>query len=210
MSSDELSWGRVEEAMRAWRYLKRWKPDEVFGRVIVEETAIAELVELGFSFEEAQASRVYHCRANRLGITQPEPLTLCETGWMEEWLRELEHREKQPVEAPKPRWDAVPCKLWLGSVLVKEFRPLADNAIPVLTAFQERDWPYSVDDPNWGKHFDDEQSYGVKDKFETIHTLNNGAKGIRFFGPGETKKIAWSVGDKLARPSRKKGKNPRN
>ena len=56
MSSDRLSWDRVQEALREWRNLKAWKRDEAFGQVIVRDEAIAELVESGFSTEEAQAS----------------------------------------------------------------------------------------------------------------------------------------------------------
>jgi hypothetical protein len=51
-------------------------------------------------------------------------------------------------DAPeKPRWDSTARKLWLGPCLVKEFLRPSVCQVLILEAFEEQDWPESIDDP---------------------------------------------------------------
>jgi hypothetical protein len=48
-------------------------------------------------------------------------------------------------EELKPNW--ANRELWLGDKLIKRFRQKVGNQETVLAAFQEEDWPHSIDDP---------------------------------------------------------------
>jgi hypothetical protein len=51
-------------------------------------------------------------------------------------------------DAPeKPHWDNTARKLWLGSCLIKEFPRPSVCQVLILEAFEEQDWPESIDDP---------------------------------------------------------------
>lgn len=47
----------------------------------------------------------------------------------------------------KPRWDAARRELSLGGRMVKQFHVPARNQELILSAFQQEDWPESIDDP---------------------------------------------------------------
>jgi hypothetical protein len=73
-----------------------------------------------------------------------------------------------------PRWNREQGKLWLGEVLLKEFRDDADNVKPVLDAFEKAGWESRIECPF--------PPVGpVKERMEnTRKSLNKKLKRIRF------------------------------
>ncbi len=59
----------------------------------------------------------------------------------------MQTQTNSPPRDAIPAWDGRCRQLWLGEVLVKEFRQLARNQEAILAAFQEEGWPPCIDDP---------------------------------------------------------------
>src|SRR5437870_5015237 len=47
----------------------------------------------------------------------------------------------------RPSWQAKPRELWIGKILVKQFRRPAPVLELILAAFEEEGWPSHLDDP---------------------------------------------------------------
>jgi hypothetical protein len=100
---------------------------------------------------------------------------------------EMKHAEGLPL----PVWDKQRGELWLGNTLVKRLRRLkvATNAILILDAFQELGWPECMDDPlPPNQNLRQSRTKRLQD---TIKSLNNNLKLIRFRGTGRGNEIAW-------------------
>lgn len=93
----------------------------------------------------------------------------------------------------RPRWDPECHRLYVGNVLVKEFKLPSPNQGTVLMAFEEDDWPQRIDDPL-------PPSGEVDPKLRlrsTIKSLNRNQKKrlIRFMGDGSGQGIIWERSD---------------
>jgi hypothetical protein len=55
--------------------------------------------------------------------------------------------EPSELSAFRPSWNAGVNRLFLGKLLVKQYRRPAPNQQRILSAFQEEDWPERIDDP---------------------------------------------------------------
>jgi hypothetical protein len=95
----------------------------------------------------------------------------------------------QPLVDPKPSWVKERNGAWVGELrigdrVVRKLRAKAENVIAVLDAFEEKGWPDAIDDPssqdNWQR------------RHETIRSLNQGLKVIRFHGDGTNRRIKWT------------------
>jgi hypothetical protein len=96
----------------------------------------------------------------------------------------MERTRKKSV----PVWDAVRRHLWLGPVLVKQFRQPAKNQETILAAFQEECWPPRIDDPLPGGDNQDAQDR----LHDTIKRLNRQTvRLIRFLSDGTGQGILW-------------------
>ncbi len=97
------------------------------------------------------------------------------------------------VKRPLPFWDASNRRLWLGELLVKEFRRPATNQITVLWVFQEEGWTGShIDDPLPRDDLDTDAD-AKRRLHDTIRNLNRGmlAGTIRFHGDGTGEGVIW-------------------
>lgn len=92
-----------------------------------------------------------------------------------------------------PHWDSQSRRLWLGGLLVKEFRQLAPNQTCLLDVFQEQGWATAhIDDPLPSLPGETEES--AKQRLqETIKNLNRGLLPgtIRFRGDGTGQGVRW-------------------
>jgi hypothetical protein len=92
-------------------------------------------------------------------------------------------------QGTKPRWDKLLRELWVGPVLVKQFRVPASNQDRILTAFQEQGWPPAIENPL----VDDGDLDGVSQLQFTIRRLNGCQHRpiIHFFGNGTGAVVGW-------------------
>jgi hypothetical protein len=94
----------------------------------------------------------------------------------------------RPKRRRRPRWDARRRQLWLGKVLLKEFRQPAPYQTALLDAFQRRGWSSQFVknplEPMPGEGTEEAQ----RRLHDTIKNLNRGlpAGTIRFRGNGGT------------------------
>src|SRR5205823_8333838 len=97
--------------------------------------------------------------------------------------------KKNKSMAPLPRWDSECRELWLGDVLVKQFRVPAPNQESILNAFQEEGWPRRIDDPLTPQHNQDPKCR----LHDAIDRLNRSQKKrlIRFRGDGKGEGVLW-------------------
>jgi hypothetical protein len=101
---------------------------------------------------------------------------------------------KTPVPKPSnlvPHWDSDDRKLYVGDLVVKEFRVLSPNQEAILSAFEEEGWPHYVDDP-LPPAPDQNPKHRLRD---TIKWLNSNQKNhlIRFRGDGTGERIRWEL-----------------
>src|SRR5262245_37573431 len=106
----------------------------------------------------------------------------------------LRPADRAPAPPPRPapahpRWDADRRILWLGNILVKQFRLAAKNQELLLAAFEEEGWPIHIDDPLPPRP-------GVDSKrrlHDTINRLNRHQRrqAMRFQGDGTGCGIRW-------------------
>jgi hypothetical protein len=115
-----------------------------------------------------------------------------------------------PTAAPEvqanhqaPRWDLLRRELWVGKVLVKQYRVPAPRQEMVLTVFQEENWPPRIDDPLPPQTAIDPK----RQLHATISSLNRSQKQalIQFRGDGSGTGVLWelNLGD---RPVEEKGR----
>jgi hypothetical protein len=92
---------------------------------------------------------------------------------------------------PKPRWDPARRELSLGSRMVKRFHVPARNQQLILSAFQNKDWPESIDDPLTGE-IDIDPKTRLND---AIYRLNRKQLAclIRFHVNGNGSSVHWSL-----------------
>jgi hypothetical protein len=64
-----------------------------------------------------------------------------------ELVRQLDASPQRLPSPGPPRWVGSRRQLWLGPLLVKEFRQPADCQERILAAFEEEGWPARIDDP---------------------------------------------------------------
>jgi hypothetical protein len=88
-----------------------------------------------------------------------------------------------------PRWDGDRRMLHFGGQIVKQYRLRAANQETVLTAFQEENWPYKIDDPLLPL-----PDMSPKRRLnETIKALNSNQNRflLRFRGDGTGQRVCW-------------------
>jgi hypothetical protein len=91
----------------------------------------------------------------------------------------------------KPQWDPTRRKLSFGGQMVKQFHVPARNQELILSAFQQQDWPESIDDPLSGE-IDIDPKIRLND---AIYRLNNKQLAclIRFHVNGHGSSVHWSL-----------------
>jgi hypothetical protein len=94
-----------------------------------------------------------------------------------------------------PRWDAEDRTLYVGSLVVKEYRVRSPNQEAVLAAFEEEGWPHYIDDPLSPAG---EQSPKQRLR-DTIKCLNANQKNriLRFRGDGTGERVRWELLDAI-------------
>jgi hypothetical protein len=98
--------------------------------------------------------------------------------------------KSNPKSSLKPQWDAARRELSLGGRMVKQFHVPARNQELILSAFQEKNWPESIDDPLTG-------GIGIDPKTrlnDAIYRLNHKQLVclIRFHVNGHGSSVHWS------------------
>ncbi len=92
-----------------------------------------------------------------------------------------------------PRWDREQRRLWLGPLLLKEYRQPAPNQTALLEVFQEQSWFVThIDDPLSPQTGEAEED--VKRRLRaTIKNMNRGLPPgtIRFRGDGTGEGVVW-------------------
>jgi hypothetical protein len=84
----------------------------------------------------------------------------------------------------RPHFDASTGELTLRGEMVREYAKRAKNCFAVLSAFEESEWPPCIDDPlRDGKN--------AERLNNTVRSLNNGLRGIRFHAAGDGESIRW-------------------
>jgi len=93
-----------------------------------------------------------------------------------------------PKRRPRPHWDALTRRLWLGKVLLKEFRQPAPYQTALLDAFQRRGWSCPFVKSPLAPTPGDGAGDALRRLHDTIKNLNRGlpAGTIRFRGNGGT------------------------
>lgn len=99
--------------------------------------------------------------------------------------------KSHPKASVKPQWDAARRELSFGGQMVKQFHVPARNQELILSAFQQRDWPESIDDPLAGE-IDIDPKTRLND---AIYRLNNKQLAclIRFHVNGHGSNVHWSL-----------------
>jgi hypothetical protein len=95
--------------------------------------------------------------------------------------------------ADLPHWDAGCRRLWLGGVLLKEFRQPSPHQTRLLDVFQEQGWAIThIDDPLLIEPGEREED-AKRRLHDTIKNLNRGLpRGtIRFRGDGTGQGVLW-------------------
>ncbi len=114
------------------------------------------------------------------------------------YLRRLRTRARQDRKVrrprrPLPRWEPQSRRLWLGHVLVKDFRQPAPYQTRLLDVFQEQGWrPQHSDDPLPRAAGEGEEEARRRLR-ETIKNLNRSlpAGTLRFRGDGTGQGVIW-------------------
>ena len=90
-----------------------------------------------------------------------------------------------------PQWDCEDRILYVGEMVVKEYRVLSPNQEAVLSAFQEEGWPHYIDDP-LSPVPDQNPKQRLRD---TIRCLNANQKNqlVRFRGDGTGERVRWEL-----------------
>jgi hypothetical protein len=100
-----------------------------------------------------------------------------------------------------PHWDADARQLWLGGVLLKEFRQPAQNQTALLDAIEARGWVIGHVSNPLPRERDESETEAQERLHETIKNLNRGMppRTIRFRGDGSGRGVWWefSGGDFL-------------
>jgi hypothetical protein len=96
-----------------------------------------------------------------------------------------------PKSAHLPRWDTDDRTLYVGDLIVKEYRVRSPNQEAVLSAFQEEQWPHYIDDP-LSPVPDQSPKQRLRD---TVKRLNENQKNhlIRFRGDGTGERVRWEL-----------------
>jgi hypothetical protein len=99
--------------------------------------------------------------------------------------------KSHPRACLQPRWDPARRELSLGRRMVKRFHVPARNQELILSAFQDRDWPESIDDPLTGE-IDIDPRTRLND---AIYRLNRKQLAclIRFHVNGNGRSVHWSL-----------------
>ena len=99
--------------------------------------------------------------------------------------------KSHPAASLKPQWDAARRELSLGGRMVKQFHVPARNQELILSAFQQDDWPESIDDPLTFE-IDIDPKTRLND---AIYRLNHKqiACLIRFHVNGHGRSVHWSL-----------------
>jgi hypothetical protein len=95
---------------------------------------------------------------------------------------------------PLPVWDCKSRRLWLGDLLVKQFRQPSPNQTAILDVFEEEGWEnFHIDDP-LPIAVDETQEDAKRRLHHTIHNLNRNllANTIRFHGDGTGQGVIWA------------------
>jgi hypothetical protein len=118
---------------------------------------------------------------------------------IKEWRDALSH-ESHTIDSgartpprTKPHWDADLGRLWVGDLLVKEFKEAAENQRRVLEAFQEEDWRHRIDDPTYHRAGEPNRRRQRRRR-DTITGLNDAHinPGVIYFrGDGTGDGIIW-------------------
>jgi hypothetical protein len=98
-----------------------------------------------------------------------------------------------PQTSLKPQWDATRRELSLGGRMVKQFHVPARNQELILSAFQDEDWPETIDDP-----LSDEIDIDPKTRLnDAIYRLNRRQLAclLRFHVNRHGSGVCWSLGD---------------
>jgi hypothetical protein len=107
--------------------------------------------------------------------------------------QEAAQQVREPLASGKstwaPRWDADDRTLYVGHLVVKEYRVRSPNQEAVLSAFEEEGWPHYIDDP-LSPVGDQSPKQRLRD---TIKCLNANQKHrlIRFRGDGTGERVRW-------------------
>lgn len=96
-----------------------------------------------------------------------------------------------PAPTQSPRWDADDRTLYVGNLVVKEYRVRSPNQEAVLAAFQEEDWPHYIDDP-LSPVPDQSPKQRLRD---TVKRLNENQRSrlVRFRGDGTGERVRWEL-----------------
>ena len=102
-----------------------------------------------------------------------------------------ENGQSTPNASPRPHWDAARRELSFGDRTVKRFHVPAKNQELILAAFQENNWPRSIDDPL-------AEDFGIDPKIrlnDVVYRLNHKqlARLIRFHVNGHGSGVYWSL-----------------
>lgn len=91
----------------------------------------------------------------------------------------------------KPQWDPTRRELSFGGQMIKQFHVPARNQELILSAFQQQDWPESIDDPLSGE-IEIDPRIRLND---AIYRLNNKQLAclIRFHVNGHGSSVHWSL-----------------
>ena len=107
-----------------------------------------------------------------------------------------------------PHWDDGSRRLWLGGILLKEFRQPSPNQTRLLDGFQEQGWAFAhLDDPLPPAAGEGEED-AKRRLHDTIKNLNRGlpAGTIRFRGDGTGQGVRWEYDRRrAARAGRTRG-----
>ena len=97
--------------------------------------------------------------------------------------------KQQVSKSPLPRWDRERRELTVNGCVVKHFKWTAVNQEAILSAFEEEDWPYRIDDPLSPQPGQDSK----RRLGDTIKCLNRKQKEalIHFRGDGTGEGIVW-------------------
>jgi hypothetical protein len=101
------------------------------------------------------------------------------------------------VRRALPHWDADARRLWLGGVLLKEFRQPAQNQTALLDAIEAHGWEVGHVSNPLPPERGESESEAQERLHETIKNLNRGMppQTIRFRGDGSGRGVWWEISD---------------
>ena len=106
-----------------------------------------------------------------------------------DWLlREIGEGQAGPVDSEAPVWNRTRRELSFRGQVVRRISSVsvAKNIVAVLNRFQKLGWPDCIDDPL-------PDGPDLQRKRETVATLNERLKLIRFYSTGTPRGIGWSI-----------------